>query len=442
MKEKLSIQNINTFFLLAIVATIPFFTKLLSYPIIFWIISSILLIIKSYKSQPKPIINKGIIFLFLYYFSVIASIIYSENKADAFFDAEVKLSLLIIPLLMIFLHRIYQSKRKLVLGTFAISNVIAAIICIIAAINNSLSFKGGEIIFNTIVPGIYEDTNTAPPSYFAYTDFSLFKHPAYFSAYLILSFFIFLEFIKQQNYVLRNKKLNSIIYITSMFIILISIYFLQSKAGYFTFFVVLTIYSLVWLVKRKKIALGFTILALVIVAAMYWYNNNSRFYYIRNAISQREEFIDAAINKEHKFIIERYGIDRISLWMIATEVANKNFVFGCGAGDVHSELNSKFIEYNLESFYKSGYNAHNQFIETFLAQGIIGFVLMLIWLFYPFFVKSNYINGNYLFLLFIIVIAINYMFESMLNSISGVIFTAFFYVFFTTTNTKNVNKKD
>ncbi len=437
MRKIISLKNINIFFLLAITASIPFLTKMLSYPIIFWVFTSIILYIKSHKKLDKPTINKGIIFLWLFYISVVASVIYSDDKADAFFDTEVKLSLLIIPLGMILLKEIYQPKRRLILSVFAFSNVIASAICIIAALYNSTTIVDGKIIFNTIVPIIYEDTNTAPPSYFAYTDFSLFKHPAYFSAYLILSFFIIIDLIKNKIYLLKSKTANRFIYIISILLILSALFFLQSKAGYLTFFVVLALFFLWWIIKKKKFILGSAIITLIIIAAMYWYNNNSRFYYIRNALLQKEDFVEAVANKEHKYILERYGIDRISLWIIASEVASENFLLGCGAGDVHTELNAKFSEYNLDSFTENRYNAHNQYIETFLTQGIIGFLLMLLWLIYPFFKNNNYKNHNYLFLIFITVLAFNFIFESMLNSISGVIYTAFFYGLFANTKANN-----
>ena len=443
MNKCFNIQNINFFFFAAIAAMMPFFTKWLSYPIIFWFITAIILYFNDFRTLKRPALDKGTIFLILYYLCVVASLFYSTNKKEAFFDIEVKLSLLIIPLTMVYLKDIYYNKKKIILLIFALSNVLAATICFIIAFKNSISYNDGILSFDPYVACTYEDKNVAPPSYFTYTNFSLFKHTSYFSTYLVFSFFILIDLFKKKFSLVPSKSFNIFIYSISLVIIISALYFLQSKAGYLTFFITLIAYFTGQLIiKEKKYIKGVCFIALIILSVIFLYNKSTRFYYVRQAISQKENFINAVSAKNHKLILESFGIDRISLWIIATEIAKENFLFGCGSGDIHDELNLKFNKYNLTSFSQSKYNVHNQFLETLIVQGIIGLLLLLLWLFYPFFVKKNYTGNNYLFLIFIIILVINFIFESMLNTISGVIFVAFFYGLLSESSTKKIIKNN
>jgi len=78
--------------------------------------------------------------------------------------------------------------------------------------------------------------------------------------------------------------------------------------------------------------------------------------------------------------------------------------------------------------YKQRLNVHNQFLETFVGQGILGDIILLLLLIYPFIQSLK--KQNYLFALFLLLIGINFLFESMLNRQAGVLFFAFFYSYF------------
>jgi len=83
----------------------------------------------------------------------------------------------------------------------------------------------------------------------------------------------------------------------------------------------------------------------------------------------------------------------------------------------------------MHYFESNKFNAHNQYFETFVATGIIGFLIFMTWLFYPVFYKRNYNKKRFLILILVGILMINFLFESALNTISGVMFIAFFYSF-------------
>ena len=68
--------------------------------------------------------------------------------------------------------------------------------------------------------------------------------------------------------------------------------------------------------------------------------------------------------------------------------------------------------------------------ETFVTLGVFGFSLMAALLLIPLFRALR--KGEYLYVSFLLIFAINILFESMLESQAGVIFYAFFNVLFFT----------
>ena len=99
-----------------------------------------------------------------------------------------------------------------------------------------------------------------------------------------------------------------------------------------------------------------------------------------------------------------------------------------GNGDIKSELKVEFEKIGLREALDKDLNVHNQYLETAVGQGLVGLAVLLFWLIYPFVLA--YKRKDYVFMGFLIIVAVNFMFESMLNRFAGVVFIAFFYNFF------------
>ena len=81
-------------------------------------------------------------------------------------------------------------------------------------------------------------------------------------------------------------------------------------------------------------------------------------------------------------------------------------------------------------------NAHNQYLQTFIGTGILGFVLLLIMTL--FLIIYSFFKKNYILMLFSILISFNFMVESMLQSQAGFIFFTFFLCLFLKYNLKDI----
>ena len=74
---------------------------------------------------------------------------------------------------------------------------------------------------------------------------------------------------------------------------------------------------------------------------------------------------------------------------------------------------------------KKKLNAHNQFLQTFIGTGIIGFLLLLSITLGA--IIKGFINKNYLLILFSLLMILNFLVESMLQAQAGFIFFVFFF---------------
>jgi len=428
-KTRIGVSEIHVFFTMFLASIIPFNKVFITYSITLWIISAIVLMIvrKDSASSFKP--DFGFVISMLIYLIFVVGVFYSQNKPSALFDIQVKLSMLVIPPVMYLLRDFYKRYFNYILVVFVIANIIAGLICMAFAFYHSFHYNNGSLIFNSNVPGIYPDLNTKPPNYFFYTNFSVFKHPAYFSMYLVLCVFIVFYFLRNSFSFFNSRVKNIITYYSVIIFLVIIIFFLESKAAYVSLLLLTLIFSIGYVVKEKKWIWGIAIISAIIVISVIGFKQNSRFYYISSALKNKDGFMTAIQNKDYKVLIDSYGIDRIPIWMIAGEIINENLWIGVGSGDVSDRLMEKYKFYKLQTLENNRYNTHNQYLETFIAVGLIGFLIFMAWLFYPLFCKKNFTKEHFLILIFSGILILNFMFEAALNTISGIIFVAFFYSF-------------
>jgi O-antigen ligase len=109
------------------------------------------------------------------------------------------------------------------------------------------------------------------------------------------------------------------------------------------------------------------------------------------------------------------------------EIIREHPLSGVGTGDVKDALLEKYNEKGMTDAFSHRLNAHNQFLQTGIAIGIAGmtvligmFILALIYA-----IK----NRNIVYLLFLGINAVNFLFESILETQNGVVFYAFFNAF-------------
>jgi O-antigen ligase len=115
---------------------------------------------------------------------------------------------------------------------------------------------------------------------------------------------------------------------------------------------------------------------------------------------------------------------RLHIWRYAAEAIQDNPVIGAGTGDVRDELESVFNKYNYSFGLKHHLNAHNQFLHTGIALGLVG-MLLLLSLFIAGFIGA-FRERNFVYLLFLLIIFLNCLTESLLERQVGILCFCFF----------------
>jgi hypothetical protein len=116
---------------------------------------------------------------------------------------------------------------------------------------------------------------------------------------------------------------------------------------------------------------------------------------------------------------------RFEFWKAGWAIAKKHSFIGVGTGDVKQEFKDQYAISQTRLDEKHRLRAHNQYLTIWVALGIGGLLLLLITLIYPFIQWRK----NLLYTSFLIIFALSCITEDTLESESGVMFFAFFYIF-------------
>lgn len=115
---------------------------------------------------------------------------------------------------------------------------------------------------------------------------------------------------------------------------------------------------------------------------------------------------------------------RFYFWKAAFHIISNNPVFGVGTGDGQKKFNRAYRKLNAPLTKEWYLRSHNQFLAITVAFGIVGLVVFLLSLVFPFY----YLRGglNYLYICFLGIAVFSFLFEDTLESQTGLTFFAYF----------------
>lgn len=392
-------DKIQFYTVLLISLFLPLFPRLLPALIILWTL--VFIASGRFREKWEQWKSKPFLSLFLIFYVIhILSLIYTSDIDKGIFDLQVKLTLLILPLLF-FGGEIFSSKNyHFIMIAFIAGNLLASAYCLYQAHFTAVTYVNGHMDVDWY--------------YFRYARMSVILHPSYFSFYLLTAcyFCFYLALIR------KSKAYLKIILVFIILIILIMIGLASSRAGLLA--AALTVFPLIIFLPAKKIILSLLLkicMILILLGGIYYMINHNRRLDDINDMRKAEISINEFVEKSYRY----------NIWKTSSQVIRENFFIGVGAGDIHYELNRKYSENGMNDAVEENYNVHNQFLETFMGQGVIGLISLLCLLFYPLIIGFK--KKKLLLIFFTIAVIINFFFESMLNTQAGVIFISFFLPF-------------
>lgn len=383
------------FAILALAFCIPLYNAFT--PMLVSLLFVFFLIDGKFKEKFKSLFAFHTLVLVLIFFLYLIGVVFSTNMDYAAKDVVLKLPFLLFPLLLFSLKNVFtESRIANVLKVFVVACAITTLVCLVNAICNYARSKDLFVFY--------------------YVRLSPYIHPSYFAMYLNFAIIVAASFLIKNDFKIAKLAfwgLTGLIFYFSVFVIL-----LNSKAGMlFLSFIFLT--GLIYLLSRKKYLSTVVILA-VSLTSLYVIKK-----YFAGITNRVESAVTVVMNTDK---IEKTAgdgtSDRILIWQAASELIADNFWVGVGTGDVKDVLLEKYYEKGIALPFTKKLNAHNQFLQTFVALGVLGILALLALFVYPmvFAIKQK----KYTYVFFLLLVLINFLFESMLERQAGVMFFAFF----------------
>jgi O-antigen ligase len=321
-----------------------------------------------------------------------------ESQKGALFNLEIKLSLWVFPLLFTTLDfGMFKANFR--------SRMLYAYIagCLISVL----------LIFNNAVFSYFQTQST---DVFYYIKLGFTHHPSYLALYYTFAIAVLITWIFSHPGGNTSKRNTAffLILVFQLFIVLLS-----SKAGIMAtalLYMLIIAYLILKREKRLKMLASAVLLTVFLLTLSFFPKSYSRFFNAEQAI---ENAPDTSTQDG--------SVARVMVWQSSLEIIKEHPFFGVGTGDVEPELMKIYKEKNIRIALDETLNAHNQYLQTFIALGVVGFLLLIAILLVPAWYAFQ--QKHLLYMAFLAIFAFNMLVESMLERQAGVTFYAFFNSF-------------
>jgi O-antigen ligase len=151
--------------------------------------------------------------------------------------------------------------------------------------------------------------------------------------------------------------------------------------------------------------------------------------YTNNFIQSRfNEIINNTFQKMDQREVRSSTSARKKIWSSSLKLIKEKWITGYGTGLSKKVVQEQFKKDGHDYLIRKNYNSHNQYIQVFLEQGVFGFLLLVFFTFGMLYLSLQ--QYDFIYALFIVIMILNFMTESILETQSGVIFFAFFNTIF------------
>jgi O-antigen ligase len=328
--------------------------------------------------------------LIAFYLFHVVGLIWSQDVSAGVFDLQVKFSLFIFP--WIYATRPFETKMlDRILSCFLLGSSALAIMLLLRAAYFYVVLHQNK---------------------FFYEELSSFLHPSYFSMYLNMGLLYMLFSVSRTN----GTRKAGWLFLIPLFILMIVL--LSSKLGLISLILILLGWMVYLVFGRKKYLIGLTcILTLTVLTGAVFKFFPDLTARMRNALHAVSSGNQDKTNGESTAL-------RMLIWGVSKELIAAHPILGSGTGAGNDVLMEKYKQEGITAAYHKKLNAHNAYLQITVTLGLVGLLLLLGMLFLPLIPAIQ--EGKPMLLCFTLLIALNFVPESMLEAQAGVIFFAFF----------------
>lgn len=378
--------------LLCAVALVLPFHKVLPSPLL-TLAALIAICTGNFPAKWQRLKNNRSIFVFAsLYLIALFGYVLSANKELAARDLQVKISIALIPIILGAYIDLRKKEILLIIRCFVISCFLFAI----AALSKAS--------YDYFTEGV---------NHFFYTDLVEFTfiHPSYIAMFEVFAL-LFLLFNLLQVWKQSPRKFK-LMHITTILFLAFFIFLLSSKMAILSLFILVCILLYLALVPvyGKIKTIGFLIAILTAGLLL-----------ILSLPTTRERFL--MLFTYNKVDYANSTDSREEIWKSGLEISGDHLFTGVGSGDAEQYLVDQYATNNFTKGVEERYNAHNQYLQTIIETGLMGFALFLFVMIYS--VRLAIRQQNSIYFIFLFLFLINIFTESMFKTQSGVVFYAFF----------------
>lgn len=351
--------------------------------------------------------QKTILVLIAYYAIFIVGLLYTSNLKEGFSQLEKKSALLLFPVIMYTISLSHHSVMRL-LKTFIL-------VCALAGLAG-------------LINGIRLFIQTGFTSYLYSDNLTLLMNGGqgiYFAVTVTLAIVFTVYLILEKHLGARER----MVYTYLLLPFFATLVFLLAGRLSLSVLALLVLGGLLMaIIQRKQYTLGISILAVLLIAvlalAAFFPKTINRFksltYFHFDYEDEREVYHFDETEYEGRWS----GLTiRLAIWSCTLDAAGENIIMGVGTGDHYDKLFAAYEAKNFKQGLIHRFGPHNQYLHTALSVGIIGLIVFLISLIVP--AVQAWRERNFVYLVFLFVIAANMMIVDFLNVYRGVIFFAF-----------------
>lgn len=346
--------------------------------------------------KQNPVIALFIVFYLMY----VIGVLYSTNASAAGSSLERKFTLFVLPLVVgTSLHSIGSKVIDRILISFTVSCLLYSLISIgygsymWATQKTSLYLIGEELTYWGGLQSIY------------------------FGIYVALVAAILMNFLLTRQLSVKSQSI--ILGLIGYFFIVMIL--LSARMGTIAFGFIIVVGGFYYARQRNSLKWFFIAgIALAIVGSVLIFKID----YLRDrvmSIVDTKFYFDPEENNANGLTL------RLVKWQCSLEGWSTSPIIGVGTGDTQDVLQEC---YKAKNFWGAvfEFNSHNQFLQTALALGAIGLLVLSASFIYP--AILSFRQRHYLYLGFLVIVALSFLTESVLERMQGVVFVAFFHSLF------------
>ncbi|MDR1725617.1 MAG: O-antigen ligase family protein [Bacteroidales bacterium] len=390
-----------------------------TFPVVFKVFSLLFLFIAlsgsfNFKQTKELICNKTtfsffnpLFVLMFFYVLYCLGMIYTSDIQYGLFDLQIKLVMFLLPFLLLFVPKELWSKEKMWCYAKVFIAGLLIIMVYLITIGFVKAFSGDKFNITPLTYSSLAGGIAAGPTYLAF-------------AINIAIILIFKMPLSNKLTLKQSRAVKTVVigFLTLFFM------FMNSRTGLLGFVVVNMVMLIDSFLNRRKYLLLVLVLYQISVGIVFTNISllNRRFTFT-TTIDRTGKDGGAAVSAQ----------ERAVYYTQYPKMLVKNLPFGTGTGDTKHDImtfvdkeNIVFSRYN-HSNVQHYLNAHNQFLQTGIAIGLLG-LATLIWLHLLFVIK--FCNKKQWWLITLIAVCgISLMFESMLERQQGVYYFAYLICF-------------